>query len=51
MATKPIERQDDAGELQAAEMVEEVGDFNRRWRARFDPAAWRLLEDAAGSLE
>jgi tripartite ATP-independent transporter DctP family solute receptor len=27
-----------------------LGDFYARWRARFDPAAWRLLEDAAGGL-
>ncbi|MGD9614466.1 MAG: DctP family TRAP transporter solute-binding subunit [Alphaproteobacteria bacterium] len=27
-----------------------LGDFYARWRVRFDPAAWRLLEDAAGGL-
>jgi hypothetical protein len=27
-----------------------LGEFYARWRARFDPAAWRLLEEAAGSL-
>jgi TRAP-type transport system periplasmic protein len=27
-----------------------LGDFYARWRARFDPAAWRLLDDAAGGL-
>ena len=25
-----------------------LGDFTARWRARFDPAAWALLEAAAG---
>jgi tripartite ATP-independent transporter DctP family solute receptor len=28
-----------------------LGDFYARWRARFDPAAWKLLEDAAGGLD
>ena len=27
-----------------------LGDFYTRWRARFDPAAWRLLEEAAGGI-
>ena len=27
-----------------------LGDFYARWRARFDPAAWQLLEEAAGGL-
>jgi tripartite ATP-independent transporter DctP family solute receptor len=27
-----------------------LGDFYMRWRARFDPAAWRLLEVAAGGI-
>lgn len=27
-----------------------LGDFYARWRARFDPAAWALLEEAAGGL-
>ena len=27
-----------------------LGDFYARWRARFDPAAWKLLEEAAGGL-
>jgi TRAP-type transport system periplasmic protein len=27
-----------------------LGDFYARWRARFDPAAWRLLEEAAGGI-
>ena len=27
-----------------------LGDFTARWRARFDPAAWKLLEDAAGGV-
>jgi tripartite ATP-independent transporter DctP family solute receptor len=27
-----------------------LGDFYARWRARFDAAAWKLLEDAAGGL-
>jgi TRAP-type C4-dicarboxylate transport system substrate-binding protein len=25
-------------------------DFYRRWKTEFGPAAWRLLEDAAGKL-
>jgi tripartite ATP-independent transporter DctP family solute receptor len=33
----------DAASLRAA-----LGDFYARWRARFDPAAWTLLEAAAG---
>jgi TRAP-type C4-dicarboxylate transport system substrate-binding protein len=35
----------DAASLRAA-----LGDFYRRWRVRFDPAAWKLLETAAGEL-
>jgi TRAP-type transport system periplasmic protein len=27
-----------------------LGDFTQRWRARFDPAAWALLEAASGGL-
>ncbi|HEX5477534.1 MAG TPA: TRAP transporter substrate-binding protein [Burkholderiales bacterium] len=27
-----------------------LGDFYRRWQARFSPTAWRLLEAAAGGL-
>jgi tripartite ATP-independent transporter DctP family solute receptor len=27
-----------------------LGDFYARWRARFDPAAWALLDEAAGGL-
>ncbi|MBV8888945.1 MAG: TRAP transporter substrate-binding protein [Alphaproteobacteria bacterium] len=27
-----------------------LGSFYRRWRARFDPASWRLLEACAGTL-
>jgi TRAP-type transport system periplasmic protein len=27
-----------------------LGDFYARWRARFDPAAWKLLEEAAGGV-
>jgi TRAP-type C4-dicarboxylate transport system substrate-binding protein len=27
-----------------------LGDFYARWRARFDPAVWTLLEEAAGGL-
>jgi TRAP-type transport system periplasmic protein len=27
-----------------------LGDFYARWRARFDPASWALLEEAAGGL-
>jgi TRAP-type transport system periplasmic protein len=27
-----------------------LGDFYARWRARFDPAAWKLLEEAAGGI-
>ena len=27
-----------------------LGEFYARWRARFDPAAWKLLEEAAGGL-
>ena len=27
-----------------------LGDFYVRWRARFDPEAWRLLDEAAGGI-
>jgi TRAP-type C4-dicarboxylate transport system substrate-binding protein len=27
-----------------------LGEFYARWRARFDPAAWRLLDEGAGGL-
>ena len=27
-----------------------LGEFYARWRARFDPAVWMLLEEAAGGL-
>jgi tripartite ATP-independent transporter DctP family solute receptor len=27
-----------------------LGDFYARWRARFDPAAWKLLEEAADGI-
>jgi TRAP-type transport system periplasmic protein len=27
-----------------------LGDFYARWQARFDPAVWKLLEEAAGGL-
>ena len=27
-----------------------LGDFHARWRALFDPAAWKLLEEAAGGI-
>ncbi len=27
-----------------------LGDFTARWRARFDPAAWALFEQAAGGI-
>ena len=40
-----VVNQADAASLRAA-----LGDFYRRWRARFDPAAWRLLEAAAGGI-
>jgi tripartite ATP-independent transporter DctP family solute receptor len=35
----------DAADLRAA-----LGDFYRRWQAKSDPAAWALLEQAAGGL-
>jgi tripartite ATP-independent transporter DctP family solute receptor len=34
-------------EADTASIRARLGDFTARWRARFDPAAWRLLEDAA----
>ena len=40
-----IVNQADTGDIRAR-----LGDFYTRWRARFDPAAWKLLEDAAGGL-
>jgi TRAP-type transport system periplasmic protein len=35
-------------EADTASIRARLGDFTVRWRARFDPAAWRLLEEAAG---
>jgi tripartite ATP-independent transporter DctP family solute receptor len=35
-------------EADTASIRARLGDFNARWRARFDPAAWRLLEEATG---
>jgi tripartite ATP-independent transporter DctP family solute receptor len=37
-------------ETDTASIRARLGDFTRRWRARFDPAAWRLLEEAAGGI-
>ena len=37
-------------EADTASIRARLGDFTARWRARFDPAAWKLLEDAAGGL-
>jgi tripartite ATP-independent transporter DctP family solute receptor len=37
-------------EADTASIRARLGDFTQRWRARFDPAAWKLLEDAAGGL-
>jgi tripartite ATP-independent transporter DctP family solute receptor len=37
-------------EADTASIRARLGDFTQRWRARFAPAAWRLLEDAAGGL-
>jgi tripartite ATP-independent transporter DctP family solute receptor len=34
----------------AAGIKARLGDFYARWQARFDPAAWRLLGEAAGGL-
>ena len=34
----------------AASIRTALGDFYARWRERFDPAAWRLLEDQAGGI-
>ncbi len=33
-----------------ANICARLGDFTARWRARFDPAAWALLEAAAGGI-
>jgi TRAP-type transport system periplasmic protein len=35
---------------QGADIRAGLGDFYRRWRARSEPAAWALLEQAAGGL-
>ncbi len=35
----------DTGSIRA-----KLGGFYTQWRARFDPASWRLLEEAAGGL-
>lgn len=35
----------DSGSIRAA-----LGDFYARWQARFDPAAWKMLEAAAGGI-
>ena len=37
-------------EADTASIRARLGDFTQRWRARFDPAAWKLLEDAVGGL-
>jgi TRAP-type transport system periplasmic protein len=37
-------------EADTASIRARLGDFTARWRARFDPAAWKLLEDAAGGI-
>jgi TRAP-type C4-dicarboxylate transport system substrate-binding protein len=34
----------------AASVKAALGDFYARWRKRFDPAAWRLLEHQAGDI-
>ena len=33
-----------------ADLRRALGDFYGRWRTRFDPAAWALLENAAGGI-
>ncbi|HLY45380.1 MAG TPA: TRAP transporter substrate-binding protein [Stellaceae bacterium] len=33
-----------------ADIRAKLGDFHRRWRPRFDPAAWALLESAGGRI-
>lgn len=37
-------------EADGASLRTALGDFYARWRERFDPGAWRLLEVAAGGL-
>jgi TRAP-type transport system periplasmic protein len=37
-------------EADTASIRARLGDFTARWRPRFDPAAWALLEAAAGGL-
>jgi len=37
-------------EADTADIRAHLGDFMSRWRPRFDPAAWMLLEEAAGGL-
>ena len=37
-------------EADTASIRARLGDFTARWRARFDPAAWALLEAAAGGV-
>jgi TRAP-type transport system periplasmic protein len=34
----------------AASLKTALGDFYRRWRQRFDPGAWKLLEEQVGSI-
>jgi TRAP-type transport system periplasmic protein len=37
-------------EADTASIRTRLGDFTARWRARFDPAAWALLEAASGGV-
>jgi tripartite ATP-independent transporter DctP family solute receptor len=37
-------------EADTASIRARLGDFTARWQARFDPAAWKLLETAAGGV-
>jgi len=37
-------------EADTASIRTRLGDFTARWRARFDPTAWKLLEDAADGI-
>jgi TRAP-type transport system periplasmic protein len=37
-------------EADIASIRARLGDFYARWRTRFDPAAWALMEEAAGGL-
>jgi len=37
-------------EADTADIRAHLGDFYARWRTRFTPAAWALLEEAAGSV-